>query len=98
MAQLHERYMMMKGGRVPEYLFSIFDTSENDIKITSPNTPLICVTSASRSNSQSLLPISTETSLSTLRITLPYGTSSKEITVSRLSLRSVTYRKYREKN
>jgi hypothetical protein len=76
-----------KGKRVPEYLFSISDTSENDIKIAPPNTLPICVTSALGNNSQSSLPISAEPSLSTLRTTFPYDTSSKEITVSRLFLK-----------
>jgi len=70
---------MMKSNRVPEYLFSISDTSENDIKITHPNTSPICVTSASGNNFQSLLPSSAELSISTLRTTFPYGISSKKL-------------------
>jgi len=54
--------------RVPEYLFSISDTSETimSMEIAVTNMALVCVPSVAVTNSQSALPISVEPSLSTL--------------------------------
>jgi hypothetical protein len=71
--------------RALEYLFSISDTSETttSMETASPNMALVCVTSTSVPNSQNVLPISAEPSLSSLSTLLPPETSSEDVTASR---------------
>lgn len=73
-----------KGQRVPEHLISISNTRENAMKIVPPITAPICVTSASGTTFQILLPISAEPSFSTLSFTLLNDTSPNEFIASRL--------------
>jgi hypothetical protein len=72
--------------RLPEILFSIYDTSEivTALETALPNMALVCVPSLSAPNSQHVLPISAEPSLSTKSIILPSDFSPEEITGSRL--------------
>jgi hypothetical protein len=71
--------------RVPEYFFSISDTSEavTFMETTPPDTAHSCASSTSGTNSQNALPISAGTSLNTLNTTLPSDTSPEDITPSR---------------
>jgi hypothetical protein len=63
--------------RVPEYLFAISGTSETitSMEKAPPNMAMICISSTSVTNLQSVLPVSTEPPLSTLSSTLPSTTS-----------------------
>ena len=72
--------------RVPEYYFSTFDTSKTitSMEKASPNMALTCATSTAVTDSQNVLPLSAELSLSILRTILPSDTSPREITSSRL--------------
>ena len=56
------------GNRVPEYLFSISDTSETvtPMGTARPNMALVCVPTTSITNSQNMLPISADPAISTL--------------------------------
>jgi len=70
---------------VPEYLFSISDTSGTitPMETARPIMALVCVPTTSVTNSQNMLPISAEPSLSTLISVLSSDTSPEEITSSR---------------
>jgi len=70
-----------------EILFSIYDTSETTTatETTPPNMVLVCVNFTSVTNSQNMLLISIETSLSTKTIILLSDSSPEEIPASRLS-------------
>ena len=70
---------------MPEYLFSISDTSETitPMEKARPNVVLVCVPTTSMTNSQNVLPISAEPSSSTLISVLSSDTSPEEITSSR---------------
>jgi hypothetical protein len=63
----------LTGNRVPEYLFSIYDTSETVtfMKTETPDIAPICTPSTSGINSQNVFPISAGLSLSTMNTTLP---------------------------
>jgi len=73
-----------------ECLLSIPDTSETitSIEAALPNMALGCVTSTSVTNTQNVLPISAEPSVSILSVLLPLDTSPEETTYSSF-LRSV---------
>ena len=77
---------LSKRNRVPEYLFSISDPSliVAAMETTLPHMVLVCVHSSSVTNSQNVLPVSAETSLSIMSTILSSDTSPKEITSSRL--------------
>jgi len=72
--------------RVPEYFFSIFDTSKaiTCMGTEPPNMAVVCVPSTSVPNSQNALLISAKPSLSTQSTILPSKTSFEEATVSRI--------------
>lgn len=76
---------------MPEYVFSISDNSENitSLETAPPNMALACVPSTLITNSQNVLPILAETSLSTLSTVLRPDTSHKEITSSRFLNKSI---------
>jgi hypothetical protein len=89
---------------VPEYLLSVSDTSETITyrETAFPGVALVCVTFTLVTNSQNVLPTSSEPSLSTLNSIFPFGTSPEEITssgLSKISPRPKILRKYSiEKN
>jgi hypothetical protein len=97
---LSQRYYPSSRYKLSQYLLPSSDTSETvtHMETASPNMALFCVPSTSVTNSQNVLTISTETSFSTLRTTLPFDTSPEEITSSKLlkklSLGPKTPRKY----
>ena len=68
-----------------EYLISISGTSETitPMEKARPSVVLVCVPATSMANSQNMLPISAEPSLSTLVSVLSSDTSPEEITSSR---------------
>jgi hypothetical protein len=72
--------------RVPKYLFSISGTSENKTSMETalPIMAVVCISSTSVMNSQNVLPISAELSLSTLSTTLSSDTSPEEMSSSLL--------------
>lgn len=72
----------MNRKRALEYFFLIFDTGENvtSMQTALPNKAPVCVTFTSVPNSQNVLPISTEHSLSTMH---PSDNSPEDITASR---------------
>ena len=71
--------------RVPEYFFSISDTSKTITCMgTAPsNMDVVCVLSTSVTNSQNVLVISAEHSLNTQNTKLPSKTSFEEISAFR---------------
>jgi hypothetical protein len=81
--------------RVPEYLFSINDVSENINSMeTAPlSMAIVCVTSVSITISQVLLLISPQPLSTTLSTILPSDTSPEEITSSRLLIKIIPIRK-----
>jgi hypothetical protein len=72
--------------RVPKYLFSISGTSETKTPMETalPIMAVVCIPSTSVTNSQNVLPISTEILLSTMSTILSSETSPEEISSSRL--------------
>lgn len=71
--------------RVPEYLFSVSYTNETvtSMEIACPNMASVFVPATSVTNSQNVLPILAEGSLSNLSTIISPDTSPEEITVSR---------------
>jgi hypothetical protein len=82
--------------RVPEYFFSISDTSGivTFMETAPADMAPICELSTSGTNSQNVLPVSAGPSLCSLYPTLIYNNSPEEVTPSRL-LKIVQYRRYR---
>jgi hypothetical protein len=72
---------------VPEYFFSISDTSETltFMKTAPQDLAPICTASTSGTKPQNVLPISAVPSLSILNTAMPCDTSPEEVTPSRLS-------------
>jgi hypothetical protein len=70
--------------RKPEYLFSISATSDTttSMETAPPNMALVCVPSTAAINSQNVLPLSAEHSLSILSIIHTSDTPTEEFTAS----------------
>jgi hypothetical protein len=84
---------------VGEYLLSISDTRESItyMETAFPSIALVCVPSNLVTNSQNVLPMSTEPLLVTLCSVFPYDTSPGKITssgLSKISPRTIILRKY----
>jgi hypothetical protein len=79
------RMYPFNGNRALEYLFSISDTRETtaSMETASPNVALVCVTSTSVINSQTVLLISAEPSSSSQSTLPPPDTSSEDVTAYR---------------